>query len=53
MCVMKGIIQVLRHQEMPPTGLRKYDGVMIPLFRHTGVGGEAKYNVMMVFCGNA
>ena len=27
------IIQVLRNQEVPPTGLGKYDGVMTPVLR--------------------
>ena len=33
---MLGIIQVLRHQEVPPTSLVKYDGVMMPVL---GGGG--------------
>ena len=32
-CVLLGIIQVLRNQEVPPTGLGKYDGVMTPVLR--------------------
>ena len=31
-----GIIQVLRHQGVPPTSLGKYDGVMMPVL---GGGG--------------
>ena len=27
------LVQVLRNQEVPPTGLGKYDGVMMPVLR--------------------
>ena len=32
-CKYIGNIQVLRNQEVPPTGLGKYDGVMMPVLR--------------------
>ena len=37
----------------PGPGLGKYDGVMSDANVATGVGGQSKYYMMMVFCGNA
>ena len=48
---MLGNIQVWRHQEVPATGLGKYDTWWCQCW--VGVGGQAKYDMMMVFCGNA
>ena len=45
-----GNIQVLRNQEVPLVWENMtHDDASV----ETGVGGQAKYDVMMVFCGNA